>query len=99
MGALGSETGAKAKDVEFFTADITIANYLQGEKIYVYVAATADSVEYTLDSGSTWHDIKGSALAADVPETFTIFMDGSDTLNFRCPDVGGCTLDIFKVVI
>lgn len=98
MAELGSTSGAKAEDAEFLASDITIAGYLKGERLKVYVAATADSIEYTLDSGSTWHDIKGSALAADVPEEFTIYISGGDTLNFRCPDIGGCTLDIFKVI-
>lgn len=98
MAELGSTSGAKAQNAEFFASDITIPAHLSGESIKVHVAALADSIEFTLDSGTTWHDIKGSALAADTPETFTIFVDGTDALNFRCPDIGGTTLDFFQVI-
>jgi len=89
MAELGRFSGVKAEDVEYFAADISVPDFFRGEKITVYCIQLNDNLEYTTDSGATWHDIKGSALGADTPETFVIYLNGTDLgLNFRCPDVG-----------
>jgi len=98
MAELGRTSGVKAQNAEYFAADVSIPEQLRGEAITVYCSQLADSLEYTLDSGSTWYNIKGSALGAATPETFIIYMNGDDNLNFRCPDVGGTTINIIQVI-
>jgi hypothetical protein len=98
MAELGRATGAKAEDAEFFAADITLSGEARGEKITCYTIMTNDSIEYTLDSGSNWLPVKGAAFTAATPTEFVIYVNGTDTLNFRCPDVGGCTLTMFQVI-
>ena len=98
MAELARFAGVKAEDAEYFAADITVPEQLRGERITVYCIQTAVELEYTLDSGSTWHDIKGAALAADTPETFVIYINGTDTLNFRCPNAAGSTVDLLQVI-
>lgn len=98
MAELARFDGVKAEDIEYFAADITIAEQQRGEAITVYVIQTNVELEYTLDSGTTWFDIKGAALTADTPEIFEIFMNGTDQLNFRCPNAAGATVAILQVI-
>ena len=91
---LGTESGAKLQDVEYFSTDL-ITN--EDAKLTIVVSTqAATDVQITLDSGATWADLT-SATTALTHTQFSITVGGGDLINFRSNDAGGTTLDYFRV--
>ena len=90
---LGTESGAKLQDVEYFSTDLQTN---EDAKLTIVVSALADDVQITLDSGATWVDLIG-ALTANTHTQFSVTVGGGDLINFRSNDAGGTTLDYFRV--
>lgn len=91
---VASTSGAKAADAEYLAADLETAE--ASKLIVVVVSQAADDVQITFDSGSTWADLTAATTALTYTE-FTVHTADDDAVNFRSNDVGGITLDIFKV--
>ena len=98
----GTESGAKAQNVEWFAADIDPG--VKTEKamdliLQIAVSVTDAVVEVTLDSGTTWSAINsGIALTTGKLYQFDIFGKNGDTVNFRATNTSGTTLDVCDVI-
>jgi len=100
LEALGSTSGAKAQDAEFFATDLApIGSTGQVNKVTVtLVFATSETLEVTLDSGANFHILLAPAdIVLNTFTTVTFFARVGDTINFRVPEVGGVTADVFRV--
>ena len=98
VAAIAAAT-AKAEDVEWFSTDLDPdpASGTSGASTWhISVSMTNDDIEVTLDSGATWV-LLGTKPTAGTHTEFTLRVRDTDTVNFRCPDVGGCTLDYFRI--
>lgn len=100
---VGSVSGAKAQNAEFFGTDLApdIESDISVGFLITFSFSAAVTLEHTIDSGSNWsavHDVNGtSSFSADETYTAIIFVRSSDTFNLRIPTAGGATVDICRV--
>ena len=89
--ALGSTSGVKTQNTEWFATDIVIDDNI---KAIISVAEnTGVTVEVTKDSGTTWVSLfSGAALTVDAEHTFDVHVRTGDLFNMRTPTVGGTTV-------
>ncbi len=88
---LGSTSGVKAQNAEWFASDIVIDDNV---KTIISIAEdTGVTVEITKDSGTTWASLfSGAALTANAEHTFDVHVRTGDLFNMRTPTVGGTTV-------
>ncbi len=100
VNAIGSATGVKAQNAEWFATDLSpvvIAPKVAKFRIIVSCSA-AVVVDVTLDSGSNWTALNsGKVVGIDQLFTFDVPVRNGDTFNMRTPTAGGCTVDICRV--
>lgn len=94
---VGSATGAKAEDAEFFSSDLAPRSSATpvAYRYIVTIVSLNDLIEVTVDSGTTWVTL-GTPTAATLT-TYSFNVRTGDTVNFRTPNVGGTTLTLFRV--
>lgn len=89
---LGTTSGEKAQNVEFFATDIepndigTLRVNLSGDNVLIQI---------TKDSGSTWLTLGTPAANADT--NFFVAVSLGDAINFRTNDAGGFTSDFVNL--
>lgn len=100
----GSASGAKSQNTEWFASDLTPG--LQSGKavdfiIELELATTvqaAGNLEYTVDSGSTWHKLGDGSAAVDTTLRFRVMVVEGDNFNMRSINASGATVDRCVVV-
>jgi len=100
---VGSTTGSKAQNAEFFGTDLTanIESDISVGFLITFSFSAAVTLQWTKDSGSNWsvvHDVNGtSSFNADETYTAIVFVRSTDTFNLRIPTAGGATVDICDI--
>lgn len=99
---VGSATGAKAQNAEFFSSDLlpqsTDTTHATKFKITIAVAEAAKTLEVSVDSGTTWSKLNNAvALVQLAVQTIEMAIRPGDLFQLRCPEVGGCTLNLCRV--
>jgi len=97
---IGSASGVKAANAEWFTADLTadIENNIAVVFEVQVSFSIAVAVEVTFDSGSNWTVLNDStAIGANKIHIFDIKLRDTDTFNMRTPTTSGATIDVCTV--
>ncbi len=96
MLTVGTATGEKAQNAEFFATDLD-PRTITDSALRWHVTTIGDNVllQITFDSGSTWSTL--GTPAAGTLTTYTFNVRDGDTMNFRTNDAGGFTTVIFRV--
>ena len=91
ISADGSASGAKAQNADFLASDIS---YTDTREVTVTVSMLADALEVTFNGTDFF---KLGTPSANTVTQYKFNVRNGDTVNFRTPDAGGTTLDIFRV--
>ena len=99
---IGSSSGAKAQDAEWFSADLTseaTSEQFSASKFRIHLAInSAVKAMITLDSGTTWVYLnQGTALTADSAYVFDIPVRKTDTFNMKTDDSAGTTVHYCRI--
>lgn len=99
--ALGSTTGSKAQDVEFFATDLApLGSTGQPNTIvvtFVWATVPASGVEVTFD-GTTFELLQESSdITANKLGEIRFQARVGDLINFRQPNASAFVLDLFRV--
>jgi hypothetical protein len=99
---IGEATGAKAQNVEWFSADLkeqAVTEQFGATKFRVQVGInSAVKIAVTLDSGSNWLYLNGgNELVADTLYIFDVALRQTDNFNMRTDDASGTTIKVCRV--
>ena len=99
---IGEATGAKAQNVEWFSADLQeqqVSEQFGASKFRLTIGINSEvKVQVTLDSGSNWLYLNGgNALVADSIYMFDVGVRDGDNFNMRTDDASGTTVKLCRV--
>jgi hypothetical protein len=99
---IGEASGAKAQNVEWFSADLQeqqVSEQFGASKFRLTLAISSEvAVQVTLDSGTTWVYLNASdAIKADSLYMFDVGVRQGDNFNMRTDDSSGTTVRFCRV--
>lgn len=93
---LGETAGSKTNNAEWFAVDI---KPVENGIIYIHVSmASSSTLQYSLDSGTTWNSFKdGAQIGANNGQFFELLVITSDQLQIRQNSGGAVPVNFCRV--